>query len=455
MSNKTHKITEAVLIIFVSGDELYFVKRQNNLHVFPGYHSFPGGKVDKEDYSSPVPQRISLGKDIPHHLMSALMRESKEEVQFDFERASQDSQIISLRHIGIATTPSFNPYRFRTYFYLVRLKEKVNFLFDRNEVEIGQWINCEKFLKLYYQGELLLVPPIVSLVQELNKNLTTETIHQLDLYYDEKTEVPCIESIYGVRQLPVLSHTLPPADRTNAFLIGDEVRYLVDPSPRSKKEMEKLICVVKKIGVHGIFLTHSHNDHHEFSNQIARFFSVPMKMSLDTYDRISASFWKKYWSGIEVDFLKEGDVLTHWLGERVLIYSVPGHDEGQLALAPESMKWFIVGDLIQGTGTVVVAAPEGDMIKYYRSLQKVIDLNPLVVFPSHGIGMGGTYFIKKTLEHREMREEQILNFHREGLSQEDILQKIYGPLPRNLQKLGLCNIESHFKKLRTEGKIQL
>jgi len=50
-------------------------------------------------------------------------------------------------------------------------------------------------------------------------------------------------------------------------------------------------------------------------------------------------------------------------------------DEGQLALMPENRAWCIVSDLYQGVGTVVIAAPEGNMRKYFASLRKVIDLD--------------------------------------------------------------------------------
>jgi len=51
-------------------------------------------------------------------------------------------------------------------------------------------------------------------------------------------------------------------------------------------------------------------------------------------------------------------------------------DEGQLALMPDNRAWCIVSDLIQGVGTVVIAAPEGNMKKYFESLERVIALDP-------------------------------------------------------------------------------
>src|SRR3546814_7226144 len=62
-----------------------------------------------------------------------------------------------------------------------------------------------------------------------------------------------------------------------------------------------------------------------------------------------------YFQGLAVHHYREGDVICRWLGRPVKVYEVPGHDEGQLALMPDDLAWCIVGDLIQGIGTVVIA----------------------------------------------------------------------------------------------------
>ena len=44
----------AVSAIFQYKEKIYYIKRQNHLRSFPGYTSFPGGKIDKED----VPEKL-------------------------------------------------------------------------------------------------------------------------------------------------------------------------------------------------------------------------------------------------------------------------------------------------------------------------------------------------------------------------------------------------------------
>ncbi len=149
----------------------------------------------------------------------------------------------------------------------------------------------------------------------------------------------------------------------------------------------------------------------------------------------------------------ENEEVTRWHGSPVRVYEIPGHDAGHLGLAPDSLDWFIVGDLIQGIGTVVIPSPEGDMATYFSTLEKVIALNPEVIIPSHGIPMRSTHRLIETLKHRRKRESQILKLSKSGKSKEEILEQLYEGIDPRLQPLALQNIESHLVKLRKEEQL--
>ncbi|MFX7571055.1 hypothetical protein ABTJ55_19950, partial [Acinetobacter baumannii] len=85
--------------------------------------------------------------------------------------------------------------------------------------------------------------------------------------------------------------------------------------------------------------------------------------------------------GIEVRLYRDGDEVTQWNRQPVRALAVPGHHEGQLALMPDDRAWCIVGDLIQGIGTVVIAPPEGNMRRYFASMERVIGLGPRAIYP--------------------------------------------------------------------------
>ena len=166
-----------------------------------------------------------------------------------------------------------------------------------------------------------------------------------------------------------------------------------------------------------------------------------------------AELVQRFFDGIDLRTIDEGSVVTQWQQQPVRTLSVPGHYDGQVALMPDGRSWCIVGDLIQGVGTVVISKPEGDMRRYFESLERIIELAPRFIFPSHGIGMGTTLRLEETLKHRRQREAQVLQLQREGRSMQQMLDAIYAGLDPRLAPLAIRNIESHLDKLRADGEL--
>ena len=445
-------IIDAVSIVITCKEQMFAIQRQNFLKAFPGYWAFPGGKVEAGDEAFAPIDKMVEGLDA--RLLGAVVREGKEELGIDLREVILEGKVNKVSYLGLAVTPDFNPYRFATYFFRIDLKEKLEFDVDRNEAFIAKWMSSAELLKQYDRGFILAVPPVIKVIEQLGQNPEAESITDLNFQYNSDEYVPYIESLKSVRQIMPLSNTLPPATRTNAFLIGDgpHPKILVDPSPKDETEYVKFLRTVKTFGVDKIFLTHHHPDHYERANLMACELNLPVLLSTDTFDRILKKT-PDFFNGIKTVFVKEGEIVTKWLNRDVKVFEVPGHDEGQLALAPEDMSWFIAGDLFQGIGTVVIGDDEGDMAKYFKTLERIIRLSPKVVFPSHGIGLGGTSILEKTLEHRKMREGQILDFHKQGMSPESMLEKIYAEVPKVLWPYAMKNIQKHLIKLKNDKLI--
>lgn len=437
------KILDAVSIVLVHGEEIFPIQRQNFLRAFPGYWAFPGGKVDEIDHQSVATH--SIVKAIPTHLWAAIQREAQEELGVDFNLLLVQNSITRVLPIGVALTPDFNPYRFRTHFYSIHLNSKPQLHVDANEAARAEWMKPSEFVNRFEKGELLVVPPVLKVAKLLSTDLNS-TDQNIDLSYDTDREVPMIESIKGIKQFMPLSNTLPPAYRTNAFVIGD---LLIDPSPKDERELEKFLYSLREESLKAIMLTHHHGDHHQFAPEIARRFNLPILLSVDTQMRLK-KLNPDYFEGVKLSYLKENDIPTSWLGMKVKVVEVPGHDRGQLALMPENRLWFIAGDLFQGVGTVVIGGDEGDMQDYMRTLEKVIKLNPRVVFPSHGIGLGGVTILERTLTHRKMREDQIIELMKARKSEDEILGVLYSDIDERLLKYASENIRSHISKIKKE-----
>lgn len=446
------KIIDAVSVVLTCGDQIFAIQRQNFLAAFPGYWAFPGGKVEKNDSDFFLKSLKTDGLD--EKLFGAVVREIKEELGIDLNQEIERGTINSCHFLGLAVTPDFNPFRFATYFFKIDLNKKLTLTVDTNEARLFDWMSAEALLKKYELGDLLAVPPVIKVIQILGNNPQTTHIGDLNISYNSTEFVPYIESLKGIRQIMPLSHTLPPATRTNSFLIGDDnaKKIIIDPSPKDDEEFRKFKNTLNLFGFNEILLTHHHPDHIERANDLAKEFGVTILLSEYTKNKI-LSRDPQYFNGITTKNIKDGDIVTQWLNKNVLVMEVPGHDEGQVAIYSEDLSWFIAGDLFQGVGTVVIGGDEGNMSKYFDTLSKIINLSPKVVFPSHGIGLGGTSILEKTLNHRRQREAQVYSLYTEGVSPEEMLSRLYGDVDKELWPFALMNIYKHLDKLKQENRI--
>jgi glyoxylase-like metal-dependent hydrolase (beta-lactamase superfamily II)/8-oxo-dGTP pyrophosphatase MutT (NUDIX family) len=441
-------IHEAVTGVLTHAGEVLILRRQPHLLAFPGYHAFPGGKVDRADRADPTP--LSGLEHIPPADARALVREITEEIGVDLAELGRRDLLGQVRSLGVIVTPVSAPIRFSATYFSIEVNEKPPLQPEAGEIAELQWATPAALLERFERGDMLAVPPTIWTLRALAKDMACARIEDFE-GVDPAAELAWLEAVAGVKTLAVRSNTLPPADRTNCFLIGDDPsdRLLVDPSPNSREELERLCGSIADTGFGQIFLTHHHPDHNEGAEEISRRFKRPLGMSEYTRAQLG-----KRLDGVQVRLFREGDVVTHWLGHPVRIVEVPGHDEGQLALMPDNRAWCIVSDLYQGIGTVVIAAPEGNMRKYFDSLRKIIALDPRVIYPSHGLPSGTTHRLRETLKHRIMREEQVKSLVLAGKSEDEMLAAIYKDLidPR-LLPFARMNIRSHLQKLREEKVI--
>jgi len=269
-----------------------------------------------------------------------------------------------------------------------------------------------------------MVVPMRNTLFELAQDISVTTCEPFNIVIPDG-ELACIELIDGLVTIPVPSNTLPPANATNALLLGDDQqpKVLVDPSPKSAEVYAQLINTLSGRMPDAVFISHHHPDHHERAFQMAREFELPVLLSRITLGRIEVDFGEDYVANTQIQVIKEGAEITRWKGQAVRAYELPGHDDGMLGLAPDRLAWFFVADLVQTSG---------------------------VVLPSHGIASGGTEGIKWAMQHRVDRENQIRPLYLAGASTTKIMDKVYPDLPEDLKWLAEQTIHQHIRKLQSE-----
>merc|ERR1719219_574744 len=91
-----------------------------------------------------------------------------------------------------------------------------------------------------------------------------------------------------------------------------------------------------------------------------------------------------------------------------------------------------------------------------KSLEKILDLNPSVIYPGHGpVVTDPVQKIQYYIQHRQQREEQILSTIADSgpLDSWQIVKIVYKETPEKLHAAANVNVNHHLEKLETEGKI--
>ena len=426
------------------------VKRQPYLRAFPGYVAFPGGKIDPGDVRPGIVHPM-LSAHSDRHL-AALHRELWEELGYSLEESLENDAVHEIDLFGTAVTPAFEPVRFNAHYYKIVLAHKPEFRLDQNEIAEGYWQKASRLSDQYRRGRALMVVPMRNTLFALAEDISAKRTDAFNLEVAQES-LPVLELIDGLRTIPVPSNTLPPATTTNALCLGDPgaACILVDPSPRSDAVYLQLLDTLRELGPDAILITHHHPDHHERAMRLAREMNLPVMLTAQTRVNLETGYGQEYTRGVALQAISEGQEITRWKGEAVRVYELPGHDDGMVGLAPDDLAWFFVSDLAQSNGSILIPEKGGDLVAYMRSLQRVIDLEPEVVLPSHGIPSGGTVLLERTLAHREEREAQIRPWYERGAGRRTILEEVYPELDPSLHVLALQTIDQHLKKLRMEN----
>jgi glyoxylase-like metal-dependent hydrolase (beta-lactamase superfamily II) len=134
----------------------------------------------------------------------------------------------------------------------------------------------------------------------------------------------------------------------------------------------------------------------------------------------------------------------------------PGHARGHLCFYDEAFGFLLSSDNVIGTGSVIIAPPEGNMIDYLNSLERMKNLpNLKFLCGSHGAAIfGAKDKIESYIAHRLERERKILEaIENDAESVREIVEKVYTDVSPNLWKLAEKSVEAHLEKLKTEEKV--
>lgn len=100
-----------------------------------------------------------------------------------------------------------------------------------------------------------------------------------------------------------------------------------------------------------------------------------------------------------------------------------------------------------------------DLYDYMKSLDKILQIKPSVIYPGHGnIIEDPLEKIKYYINHRNQREQQIFSCFAEKADQKmqamDVVKIVYKETPEQLWPAAAYNVSHHLTKLHKDGKLQ-
>lgn len=226
---------------------------------------------------------------------------------------------------------------------------------------------------------------------------------------------------------------------TNTWILGgDPVAVVIDPGPESDAHLAAIEARLAGAPVGLVLVTHSHPDHLPLAARFA--------------DRHGARVLRH-------PELADGDLLQVGKLSLRALYT-PGHASDHLCFVQDADRAIFTGDLVLGQGSTMITHPDGDMAAYLRSVERVLELNPAILFPGHFDPVPDPLpKLRHYLAHRREREAQILEALRgragRPAAAAELTQVVYGAEVTDpaLLRAAEMTLSAHLKKLVDEGRV--
>lgn len=517
MNQKSATPKDASAIILIKDGKVLWAQRNPNLKFLGGWHAFPGGKTEKSDAEISV--KNCEDKELEQFIVSAV-RECFEEVGILLvrngekltkgQRASLHDDLISGRssfkeildhwnlwinaedflYTGFWTTPNFSPIRFKTRFFIAECPAKQTPYAAITELQNIEFITPKDALEHWENSEVLISPPVLISLQGLAESETQRPKNAEK--YENEAQVGCFSEnsaslrlcVDNLRQksethdgiiayldlnphvtvFPLRTETLPPATHTNCFIVGKEEFIVIDAASKDETEIAKLCELLDSMIESGaickeITVSHLHPDHFGGETILQKHLKekfnlqVPISAHEITAESLAGKVeFQKLITDNQVFALKDAVGKTF----EIKALHTPGHARGHLCFYDEAKNFLLSSDNVIATGSVVIAPPEGNLVDYLASLERMKSLPQLrFLCGSHGSAIfNGKEKIEEYIAHRLEREKQIVSALESGAkTPREIVEKVYVGLDEKLVRLAEKSVEAHLEKLVMDGSI--
>jgi glyoxylase-like metal-dependent hydrolase (beta-lactamase superfamily II)/8-oxo-dGTP pyrophosphatase MutT (NUDIX family) len=492
-------ILQAASVLLVRGSpnlEIFVVRRSEALRFFGGFYAFPGGRVAPNDAQVPLvpdhgteqagdfepPRLVAAARELFEETGVLVARQANGEwatPDFDQERHDLIADRLSfgqfLRERGLSlwtsdwvplgrlVTPAFSAKRFDTFFFLVQLPPSAHPEIWAGELQEGRWTSPAAMLQQWAHGECLVSPPTLRIVQALRSGQRNEARQRLvDLFgAGSGAEEQSIFFAPDVQMVPLRTQSLPPSTHTNAYLVGRDQVYLLDPGSTDPAEQQLLFTVLDTQAAAGrrltaIVLTHHHPDHVGAAAVCAERYQVPV-WAHEWTARAPAGRVRINRTISEGEHLPLGTAADGHAGWHLETLHTPGHAPGHLAFYDPHYQMLFPGDMVSTLSSVVIAPPHGNLAVYLASLQRLRHYAGRLLLPAHGNPTARSLdTIDEALAHRAKREEMLIAaLAQQHCTVDDLASEMYRGIPPELMRFARLQVLAGLRKLQDEGRAEL
>lgn len=224
------------------------------------------------------------------------------------------------------------------------------------------------------------------------------------------------EVVPGVRRIVCNNPSPFTFTGTVSYLVGRGNVALIDPGPDDEAHAKAILDAVKGETISHIFVTHTHMDHSPNTPRLKA--ATGAKVYADGNPLVSRFMFegdkKTSEHGGDTTFaadvkLADGETVNGdgWSLQAV---STPGHASNHMAFAWTNRKILFSGDHVMGWSTSIVSPPDGSMLDYMESLDKLLAREEDLYFCGHGPEVrDAKRYVEFLKRHRKAREDSILH----------------------------------------------
>ena len=245
---------------------------------------------------------------------------------------------------------------------------------------------------------------------------------------------------------------------TNTYLVGNKCLAVIDPGPKNLTHLNSILSSVKPHQkISHILITHSHIDHSPLSKLLkektgAKIYAFGNSFSgkSSIMQRLSDQGDLRGGEGLDLEFkpdilITDNDIISNdeWSFE---VIHTPGHLGNHVCFGLNEQNILFSADHVMGWATSLVSPPDGDLTQFMESLRKLLTKDQYTKFyPGHGdIISNPTEIINYIIDHRKMRETQIMNELKDlSLTATKLTKAIYTEIDKSLIPAAARNVFAH------------